>query len=299
MQLPYDGNSTFGKRFYPPFVVEQDVDMLESYPSFFVIVAHFMQPATILDDTIPKDKQIQIVTGVNQGVTTFLGQEQILKDFLPRSIEKAKRLQFIVGRFFNAFSGAPGPHPTIDVLKTSVDGFFITLQDEMDRLCSFTATEKGNLSVKSLAAGASKQYPKATRELLDDFIINEIDHAGKCLAFELPTACGFHILRAVEVTAKAYVHAATGQLPPIKNRNWGEYIVQLEKAGAHSDVIDMLRVLKTKRNPLMHPQDNLEIDDGITLLCICQSAIDTIAGDLKRRNLEVKFKESLKVLPTL
>ena len=205
----------------------------------------------------------------------------------------------IVARFFTKFSGVPGPHPSIDVLKGAVDGFFISLQDEMDGLCTFTATNKGNLAVKSLAAGASKQYPKATRELLDDFIIDEVDHAGKCLAFELPTASGFHILRAVEITAKAYVHAATGKLPPIKNRNWGEYIVQLENAGAHSDVIDMLRVLKTKRNPLMHPQDNLEIDDGIALLCICQSAIDTIAADLKRRSLEVKFKESLKVLPTL
>ena len=46
--------------------------MLESYPSFFVVVAHFMQPATILDDTIPEDKQIQIVTAVSQGLSTFL-----------------------------------------------------------------------------------------------------------------------------------------------------------------------------------------------------------------------------------
>jgi len=273
--------------------------MLESYPSFFVVVAHFMQPATILDDTIPENKQIQIVTAVHQGLVTFLGQEQALKDLLPRSVEKAKRLQIIVGRFFNAFNGAPGPHPTIDVLKTSVDGFFISLQDEMDSLCSFTATNKGNLAVRALAAGASKQYPKAVRELLDDFIVGEIDHAGKCLAFELPTACGFHILRAVEVSAKAYVHAATGKLPPVRNRNWGEYIFQLENAGAHTDVIDMLKVLKTKRNPLMHPQDNLDVDDGITLLCICQSALETIAADIKRRSLEIKFKESLKVLPTL
>jgi hypothetical protein len=114
---------TLGIPFYPPFrFVEKDVAMLESYPSFFVVVAHFMQPASILEDTIPEDKQIQIVAGVNQGVITFLGQEEVLKDFLPRSIEKAKRLQITLALFFRKFSRVPGPHPTIDVLKTTVDG---------------------------------------------------------------------------------------------------------------------------------------------------------------------------------
>jgi hypothetical protein len=134
---------------------------------------------------------------------------------------------------------------------------------------------------------------------LDDFVRNDIDRPGRCLAFELPTSCGFHILRAVETCAKAYVHAATGKLPPIKNRNWGEYIEQLKNAGAHVDVTDLLRILKAKRNPLMHPYDNLDVDEAISLLCICQGGIDTIAEDLRRRSLAVSFKESLKLLPTL
>ena len=136
-------------------------------------------------------------------------------------------------------------------------------------------------------------------ELLDDFVRNDIDHAGKCLAFDLPTSCGFHILRAVETCAKAYVHAVTGALPGIKQRNWGEYILQLKNAGAHEDVTDLLRILKAKRNPLMHPYDNLDVDEAISLLCLCQAGMDTIAEDLRRRSLEVKFKESLKALPTL
>jgi len=88
-------------------------------------------------------------------------------------------------------------------------------------------------------------------------------------------------------------------LPPIKNRNWGEYILQLGNAGAHTDVTDMLKILKTKRNPLVHPQDNLDVDDGIGLLCICQSAIETLIADIRRRSLEIKFKESLEVISTL
>ena len=93
--------------------------------------------------------------------------------------------------------------------------------------------------------------------------------------------------------------AAPPKLPPITNRNWGEYISRLKNAGAHEDVTDLLRILKAKRNPLMHPFDNLDIDEAISLLCICQAGMDTIADDLHRRSLEVKFKESLEALPTL
>jgi hypothetical protein len=279
--------------------IGEDTLVLETYPSFFVIVAHFLQPATILDDQIPLDKQMEIVAGCKQGVSTFLGQVSGVKDLLPRSFAKAERLDIILGLFFAKFSNAPGPHPDIKVLKTTVDGFFISLQDELDRLATFTATDKGNLAVRALVAGASKQYPKATLELLDEFIMGEIDHAGKCLAYELPTACGFHILRAVEIAAKAYVHAVTGKLPGIRNRNWGEYIVQLEGAGAHTNVTDMLKILKTRRNPLMHPQDSLTIDEAIGLICICQSALETLTADVRTRSLEATFKRSLEVLPTL
>lgn len=290
---------TIGRPFYPPFrYIGEDTSVIETYPSFFVVVAHFVQPASILDDDIPREKQMQIIAAAKTGLEMFLRQEPILKEFLPRGIEKGAALLGIVNNFFSAFAGTSGPHPSLSALRKGVDGFFISLQDEMDRLSTFTVTNKGNLAVKSLVAGASKQYPKSVLELLDAFITGEIDHAGKCLAFELPTACGFHILRAVEISVKAYVHAATGKLLPIKNRNWGEYILQLENAGAHTDLTDVLKILKTKCNPLMHPQDSLEIEEAIGLICICQSVIETLIADVRRHSLELTFKRSLELLPT-
>jgi hypothetical protein len=173
------------------------------------------------------------------------------------------------------------------------------MQEELDRLPTYTVTAKGNLDIHRLVKAASQGYPKAVLELLDEFITNEIDSAGKCLAFELPTSSGFHILRAVETGMKGYVYAATGALPKMNQRNWGQYIQILTDAHAHSDVIDLLKVLKTKRNPLMHPQDTLTSDDAIGLLCLCQAGIETLVADIRRRNLEIKFKESLKTIPIL
>jgi hypothetical protein len=73
----------------------------------------------------------------------------------------------------------------------------------------------------------------------------------------------------------------------------------LEQAKVHSDVTDLLKILKTKRNPLMHPQDSLDIDEAIGLICICQAGIETLVADVRRRSLEITFKESLRLLPTL
>ena len=271
--------------------------MLESYPSFYVVVSTFLSPAKRLKDRMSDETKMEFMSAARQGFEMFL-REDAIQQILPRSTEKAKAVKQVVEEWMVRFNTGH-PHVFIEPIAKGIDGFLISLQDELDRIPMFTVTPKGNIDIRKLAKTISTGFPESTMELLDDFVRNDIDHAGKCLAFDLPTSSGFHILRAVETCAKAYVHAATGTLPGIKNRNWGEYILQLKNAGAHEDVTDVLRILKSKRNPLMHPYDNLDVDEAISLLCICQAGMDTIADDLHRHSLEVKFKESLKALPTL
>jgi hypothetical protein len=270
----------------------------ESYPSFFWVVARFVQPLQLINGDLSKELQLKLIGRARVGVELFVKQE-VVKDFIPRSYEKAVRFLEIINHFEEMVMRDDPRGGNVDVLQTTLEGFSITLQDELDRLPTFTVTAKGNLDIRALVKGAAKGWPRATIELLNTFVVDDVNHAGECLAYDLPTACGFHILRAVETCAKAYVHAATGKLPPLKNRNWGEYIEQLKLAGAHTDVTDVLRILKAKRNPLMHPHENLDVDNAIALLCLCQSGIDAIAVDLQRRSLEVKFKQSLALLPTL
>lgn len=288
----------FGEPQRPPFVEIGETDMLESYPSFFVVICSFVSPAKRLKGTMPEETKMEFLSAARQGFEMFLRQDAI-KQLLPRSTEKAAAMKAVIEEWMQRFTARQPDELMVEAIAKGVDGFLTSFQDELDRVPMFTVMPKGNMDIRKLAGAISKGFPKCTTELLDDFVRNDIDHSGRCLAFDLPTSCGFHILRAVETCAKAFVHAATGALPPIKNRNWGEYIFQLTKAGAHEDVTDLLRILKAKRNPLMHPYDNLSVDEAISLLCICQAGMDTIADDLRRKSLEVKFKESLKALPTL
>jgi hypothetical protein len=267
--------------------------VVESYPSFYWVISQFIQPIQAIRDDTSEEMKIEIVTRCKVGLEMFLRESP--EEFLPRSAEKAKAFLQIIDRW----TMSKGTGFDSKLLPKTLHGFSVSLQDELDRLPAFTVTQKGNLSIHSLVRGASNGYPKGVLELIDEFIANEINYSGKCLAFELPTSCGFHILRAVEIGIKAYVHAATGSLPRLNQRNWGEYIRILENAGANTDLIDVLKVLKTKRNPLMHPQDNLEIDEAISLFCICQAGMEALIADVRRRSLETKFKDSLRMLPTL
>ncbi len=275
--------------------------MYESYPSFFWVFGRYVHPVRILSPRLPRGVQMDIVAAAKIGLEMFLSHEAV-KAFLPRSREKATNFLRRINDWHDVFmeERADDDLGTIDNVQTFITTLTTTLQDELDRVPMFTVAPKGNLDVHVLCDGTSAAYPRGTLELLNDFVKGDIDHAGRCLAFELPTACGFHILRAVETSLKAFVHAATGTLPRMNQRNWGEYIKILhEKVDAHSDLIDVLVVLKSKRNPLMHPTDNLDTDDAISVLCMCGAGLDAVVADVRRKSLELKFKQSLEALPTL
>lgn len=286
---------TLGRRFPPPFErIGKDDAVLKSHPSFYWVMGNFIHPIYAVRDNDPDQAQ-ELVGRCMVGLQMFLRESA--QDLLPRSTAKANGFLQVIQQWIQG--QREGGTVLASTLHKTLNGFMVTLQDELDRVPMFTVTPKGNLSIDRLVESASAGYPKAVLEMTDDFIRNEIDYAGRCLAFELSTSCGFHILRSVEIGIKGYVHAATGALPKINQRNWGEYIRLLENAGCGTDFIDVLKILKTKRNPLMHPQDNLDTDEAISLFCICQAAMETLIGDVRHRSLEVKFKESLKVLPTL
>lgn len=221
-----------------------------------------------------------------------------LKSSRDTAFQLAEVIDRIVTRVIGYIPNAQFARIEVDSVESQLAHFESMLVKELGDLPVFAVGRCGNLSVHDLVNSSSSGYSSKVTSLLDDFVKQEIDEAGRCLAFNRPTACGFHIFRAVEICLKAYVLAATGALPKLGKRNWGEYIAQLTGAGATSDLVDLLRILKTKRNPLMHPQDSLDTDDAIGIFCICESAIGVIVSDIKSKGLETKFTAALAALPT-
>jgi hypothetical protein len=110
----------------------------------------------------------------------------------------------------------------------------------------------------------------------------EFEESGKCLAVERYTAAGFHSLRGVECVIRQYIVELAGNLP--KKRDWGHYIEVLRQHGADASLVAVLdNVRSLERNPLMHPEDWLNIDDAIAIFMISQSAVARLVSDIKRK----------------
>jgi hypothetical protein len=97
----------------------------------------------------------------------------------------------------------------------------------------------------------------------------DLREAGKCIAFELPTAAAFHLHRANESVLHRYFDCVTNGEPRPVNRNMGDYLAVLErKNAAEKKVRSALRDLKDlHRNPLVHPEHSLDsIDQALAIL---------------------------------
>ena len=124
--------------------------------------------------------------------------------------------------------------------------------------------------------------PAPLRVKLPPQAVFDIREAGKCLAFETPTASAFHLLRAVEAMLLLYYVQVTGGALPPRMRNWGVYINNLRKNG-HADekILEFLdHIRQSYRNPVSHPEVSMTTDDMVVLFGVATAAIVQIAQAL-------------------
>ena len=78
------------------------------------------------------------------------------------------------------------------------------LAAELVQIETFVTAQKGIYDTKRLVEDAEHIFSDAVRSWLSDQAVVDIRASGRCLAFELPTAAGFHLNRAVEDTIRKY-----------------------------------------------------------------------------------------------
>ena len=72
------------------------------------------------------------------------------------------------------------------------------LRSELLVLRAYSVSDKGILSILKLVNAAEEMFSKGVQDRLSEIAKRDVQSAGRCLAFTLPTACGFHIIRALE-----------------------------------------------------------------------------------------------------
>lgn len=138
---------------------------------------------------------------------------------------------------------------------------------ELQTFAAYQVSQKGIYSTADLVDRAENVFAEDVRSLIGQTARDDVNQAGRCLALDLPTASGFHIMRATETVLKAY--GKQFQTKP-KTRNWHSYITALKATNASPKalaVLDQIRDLH--RNPTLHPEVVLSSEEATQTVRNC------------------------------
>lgn len=167
----------------------------------------------------------------------------------------------------------------IYAIANGLRDFQTILNTELGQLDTYFISRTGIYSTPELIERADEHFGPDIREKFSESTKLDIKQAGRCLAFQLPTAAGFHIMRATESVLKQYYKAHTNKPP--RSSNWNAYITELKKTKANLKVLGILdQIRDLHRNPTIHPEVVLSDSEALVLFGIAQSAITAMIQDM-------------------
>ncbi|MBX4892103.1 hypothetical protein [Rhizobium bangladeshense] len=172
-------------------------------------------------------------------------------------------------------------------MPTKIDTFRSVFEAECHDVDFYSVGQIAIYKTRDLVANASHVIPDEFRFGMTNEALKEFDDAGRCLAFDLPTACGFHALRGTELVMDDYLKAF-GVTKKIVS--WNDYIkaaedlAKSEKPGPKPSqkvtaMLDRMRSLD--RNPLMHPRDELDTSSANHLFSLAAVTVAEMIKDMR------------------
>jgi hypothetical protein len=165
--------------------------------------------------------------------------------------------------------------------------FEIVLQAEFSRRDIFAVSRKGLYSTTDLIEGGEGMVSESVREKMPE-LIRDLNDAGRCVAFELPTAAAFHLYRAAEAATKAYILFVRGT--PVneaeRKRGMGGYANCLKQKDLCVDeriYTSLEQLVRLHRNPSIHPDQHISSAEVIGTIGMVVSVIEVMALDMDRR----------------
>lgn len=159
-----------------------------------------------------------------------------------------------------------------------------TLLAEADTLEAYVLTEK-RMDVKRLVEQPESFLGPQTFGKLPSVAQYDIKQAGKCIAFEVPTAAAFHLLRATEDTIRAYYSRFIKQGRKL-NPTWGEMITSLRakrrRPLPNKILLNHLDHIRDSfRNPTDHPEKMYDIDEAQDLFGIVAEVLNRMTTEFR------------------
>lgn len=169
-------------------------------------------------------------------------------------------------------------------IQTAVQNFEAVFRAEMQAASTYFVPKRGTFSTRDLVDAFERSFLPELHATLGELALSEYRNAGRCFAFGLWTAAGYHSCRAVEAVLREYYKTMTGN-EVADGKTWGTLIDDME---AETDdpkpsgkTIFYLRQLKdNERNPLMHVRVVLDEQDADLLLSSAKIVMVLMAREL-------------------
>lgn len=169
------------------------------------------------------------------------------------------------------------PFPLGDVvILHQLYGKFETLfVADLQAAALYLVAPKGGYDTNGLIEAGEGLFSQELPAKVPD-AVPDLKEAARCIAFELPTAAGFHLHRAHESVLKVYWDCVTGGLARPEENNMGVYLRELDSLdkGRMATRLHLRSIKDFHRNPLMHPDQSLEnVDQALDLLAAIRCSI--------------------------
>lgn len=175
-------------------------------------------------------------------------------------------------------------------IENSLARFETVFSAEMAETATYFVPRRGIFSTPALVDTADESFPVHLHSVIPEKTREEWRSAGRCLAFNLLSASGFHVARAVEGMLEVYYQTFCSQ-PDATLKTWGDYHDKLKKLATKEPppepcpsqkVLDELLQMKDDyRNPIMHPRVVLKESDARMLWDNGESLIIAMAEELE------------------
>lgn len=179
--------------------------------------------------------------------------------------------------------------------RSALTEFETIFREEMREAAIYRVPPRGIFDTGKLVDAADQAFPADIAMVIPAKTKEDWRAAGRCLAFNLLSASGFHVARAVEGTIESYYQAAYGLSPGDKKatlNSWGDYLKALEAARTAAPpkaalvpsekVISEIQQMKDDyRNPIAHPRIVLSEADARMLFANGESLIIAMAQEMK------------------
>ncbi|WP_157505690.1 hypothetical protein [Geminicoccus roseus] len=246
----------------------------------FSLFQQFHQAITVLTACVNGDTSITLGIAKNSAL-----------NLLAKISDTQQRIFFDEERKFR------DPFPTkvhswqIPGIQDAARNFEAVFKAELENQAIFQISPVSIYDTEAMVERASCSLAPEILKLTPPTVRFEIDQAGKCLAFGLYTATGFHVCRAIELAMHEYYRFYSGGSERLKT--WGAYLSNLhrlsneadEEKSPHKSTVVLLEQIKdASRNPIIHPRVNVTQTDALYLFDIGKATISRMVYDLAEKH---------------